>query len=288
MARTVVRLADQSWTEAYAQLLADEDTLTAVAAAYSIADQAAVSEAIIAQQDQAVAQADSALVLAASEAAAQASAQASAATVANATAQPLTVNGGPLTITGEAPSGSNVSNLTVSAPITIGYSISNITANGTVWTVTTTAPSGLAANASVTISGVTPTAYDGNWTVASASTTTAPYTFTITSTTNPGPAGFGGTAATVPAAASISSITASGSAWTVTTTAASGLAINREVTISGATQTGYDGTWTVAMLPRPPRRTPSPSPPRLLRALLVSAAPSLSRTVSRSTATEAQ
>jgi hypothetical protein len=193
--------ADQSAQDvAQAQLQADMDTETAVAAAYNVAQQAALSDAITAKQDQAVAQADSALVQAASTQAQEASAL-TAATIASATAtaQPLTVNGGPLTITGEAPTGNNVTNLTVSAPITIGYSISNLNANGTAWTVTTTAASGLAAGDPVTISGVTPAAYNGTWTVASAATTTAPYSFTITSTTNPGPAGFGGTAAAVPA-----------------------------------------------------------------------------------------
>ncbi len=199
------QMAHDNVDQAYAQWQADLDTETAIAAAYNVAEQAATSDAITAKQDQAVAQADSALVQAASAASSQASAQTQAsaqasAAEATATAQPLTVNGGPLTITGEAPSGSNVTNLTVSAPITMGYmgySISNIAANGNLWTVTTTAASGLATSDSVTISGVTPTEYDGTWTVASASTTTAPYTFTIASTINPGPAGYGGTAAAV-------------------------------------------------------------------------------------------
>jgi hypothetical protein len=194
---------DQSAQDvAYARLLADQDEVTAVAAAYGVAAQDAGSEAIIAAQDQAVAQADSALVLAASETSSvQASGQTVAASVANATAAPLTVNGGPLTITGEAPTGSNMTNLTVSTPITLGYSIASIAANanGSAWTVTTTAASGLAAGESVTISSATQPAYDGTWKVASASTVTAPYTFTISSKLNPGPAGYGGTAAPVAA-----------------------------------------------------------------------------------------
>ena len=51
--------------QSYAQWQADLDSATAVAAAYDVAEQAYTSEAITAEQDQAVAQADSALVQAA-------------------------------------------------------------------------------------------------------------------------------------------------------------------------------------------------------------------------------
>ena len=205
--------AHDSVDQSYAQWQADLDSATAVAAAYDVAEQAYSSEAITAEQDQAVAQADSALVQAAASAqSGSSSGSQSSSPQSTATTDPLTVNGGPLTITGEAPSGSTVTNLTVSAPITLGNSISGISANGTNWTVTTTAASGLAQGQSVTISGVTPAAYDGTWTVTGTATTSAPYTFTIASTANPGPAGSGGTAAAIPAGITLDG---NGSAMTV-------------------------------------------------------------------------
>ena len=207
-------------TQAYAQLLADQDTETAIAAAYNVAQQAAISEQVVAQQDQAVAQADSALVQAASEASAQ-----------NAQSErpgerpgnrgrhrqrhgaPLNVSG-PLTMTGEAPSGTSVTNLTVSAPITIGSSVLSITANGSTWTITTATASGFSAGQQVTLSGVTPTTYDGTWTVNSAPTGAAPDTFSIASTTNPAP-GSGGNVAAAPAG----SVTVDGNGSPVTVSA---------------------------------------------------------------------
>ena len=119
--------------QAYAQLQADGDTETAVAAAYNVAQQAGASEEIIALQDEAVAQADSALFQAASaQAQAQGSAQqtaqaSSAAVAATATAQPLSVTGS-LTITGEAPqSGNSNISLAISAPITVSTASGNTT-----------------------------------------------------------------------------------------------------------------------------------------------------------------
>ena len=187
----------QDQAQAYAQWQADLDTETAVAAAFNVAEQAATSESITAQQDEAVAQADSALV----QAAAIQQAQTSGA-IATATAQPLNVNGGPLTITGEPPSGTSATNLTISSPISLGYSISSITANGSAWTITTSAATGFTQGQSVTISGVTPAAYDGTWTVQNAPTPTAPDTFTIAATANPGSTS-GGSVAAVLAGATI-------------------------------------------------------------------------------------
>jgi hypothetical protein len=63
--------------------------------------------------------------------------------------------------------------------------ISSITSTATVWTVTTATPHGFAAAGNVYMSGNTPAAYNGTFTVATVPNST---TFTINNTTNPGAA----------------------------------------------------------------------------------------------------
>jgi hypothetical protein len=63
--------------------------------------------------------------------------------------------------------------------------IVSITSTATAWTVTTTNPHGFAVNNNVFISGATPAAYNGTFTVASVPTSTS---FTVTNSSNPGTA----------------------------------------------------------------------------------------------------
>jgi hypothetical protein len=185
--QTALAAAQSAQTQADAQLLADQDTETAVAAAYNVAQQGAASEAISAQQDQAIAQADSALVLAAS---ALSSALTSAsATAATATAQPLSVTG-PLTVTGEAPqSGSGTTGLAISAPITVNTATGvtapagvTLNGNGNSLTVSAnvTAPGPIALSAPASAAG------GGELSVSSGATIQSNAAITLSATGNQG------------------------------------------------------------------------------------------------------
>jgi len=97
-----------------------------------------------------------------------------------------------------------------SATIPIG----GITTNGTTWTVTTSAAHGFVNGASVTIAGVTPSGYNGSFTIASIGSTT----FTITNATQPVPVTVAGTATATMGAISFAPVIASSlGSFTITT-----------------------------------------------------------------------
>lgn len=79
--------------------------------------------------------------------------------------------------------------LNISGAIRPKINISSITSNATDFTVTTSAAHNLSATDSIEIEGVTPSAYNNTWVVASVGSSTE---FTVTSAANPG-AGSGGT-----------------------------------------------------------------------------------------------
>ncbi len=115
-------------------------------------------------------------------------------------------------------------------------------ANGVV-TVTTLAATDLQVGSTVNISGMTPAAYNGTFTVTAVPTST---TFTYALTSNPNTATAFGTASVFDTAAS----TITAASWangvvTMTTAAANGLQVGSTVTISGMTPAAYNGTFTV-------------------------------------------
>ena len=109
---------------------------------------------------------------------------------------------------------------------------------GATWTsgthiakITVSTTSGLSVGSSVTVAGVTPTGYNGTFTVTAVSSTTFSYSLS----TNPGTYTSGGTAA-----------------WgliTITTTTAHNLQVDQQVVIGGVGVTGYNGTFTVLSTP---------------------------------------
>ena len=139
--------------------------------------------------------------------------------------------------------GSTQTALENSGRIALGMiSVSSITASGVDATVTTTANHGFAAGWSVTISGASPSTYNGIFLIASVPSTT---TFTVT---------LGATPATTPATKSLSadgvavtSITQSGTTATVTQTA-HGRSVGSSVKISGASDPYYNGTFTITAI----------------------------------------
>jgi cyclophilin family peptidyl-prolyl cis-trans isomerase len=121
-------------------------------------------------------------------------------------------------------------------------SISKISEVGTTVTVTTTDPIRFATNQSLTISGVTPSGYDGSFKV----TVTGPNTFTYTAASGLGTATLSSATAALPSVG-ISSISESGTTVTVTTANAVPFTNGESVTISGVTPSGYNGTFTVTV-----------------------------------------
>jgi hypothetical protein len=170
--------------------------------------------------------------------------------------------------------------LTVPANIATG----GIATNSTAWTVTHSAGYTFPVGAQVTLSGLTPSAYNGTYTVASSTATT----FTISNTANPGAVTVAGAATVgtisvghvlsgpgITAGTRISSqatgttggigtynlaasqvtniatggITTNGTLWTVTHTSGDQFTAGTSVTLSGLTPTAYNGTYTVNTSP---------------------------------------
>jgi len=137
-------------------------------------------------------------------------------------------------------SSANISNITLSNPAT-----------GTA-TVTTSGAHGFSVNTSVTISGASPTTYNGVYTIASVPTTT---TFTITGVTVTPPTPATGTyqvqaaSASGIAISSMSRTTAGTNTETVTvnTSTNHGFTDGASITITGATPSRYNGTYTITV-----------------------------------------
>jgi type IV pilus assembly protein PilY1 len=133
-----------------------------------------------------------------------------------------------------------------------GKNINSIARTGTSALVTTQNNHGFAVNDQVTISGSNTTEYNGTFTVVTVpSTTTFTYTITVGPTT---PATTSTTMKADPGTVlSIASITRSGTTATVTTTtdptaAPASFANGDNITISGATQTEYNGTFAISSI----------------------------------------
>src|SRR5262249_22143687 len=118
------------------------------------------------------------------------------------------------------------------AAVTIAASPTGANENGFLVTITTTAAAGLAAGASVTISGVGVSAYNGPFPVVAAPTST---TFTYIAGASGLAASGGGTAASATA--------------TIQTTSAHGFVAGQLVTTAGIGVAGYNGTFTITGVP---------------------------------------
>ncbi|MFC6518396.1 hypothetical protein ACFQAT_00190 [Undibacterium arcticum] len=125
-----------------------------------------------------------------------------------------------------------------------GVSVSTITRSGTTATVTTARNHGFANGASVTISGATQTEYNGTFTITWISNTS----FSYPVAENPPSPATGNYTATIPGNPQlIASIIRSGTTATVTLNN-HGYANGQTVTITGATQAQYNGTFSITMI----------------------------------------
>ena len=128
----------------------------------------------------------------------------------------------------------NVTNASASIAATVSSS-ATATETGTTATITTTSSLGLQIGESVTITGMSKSAYNNTFVVKTVPNST---TFTITATTGTGSA-TGGTV-------TLYGISESGSTVTVNTAAQAALVANEPVTLSGVSINGYNGLWKVA------------------------------------------
>ena len=141
---------------------------------------------------------------------------------------------------------------TISGAVT-SKTISSITRSGTTATLTTSTAHGLITGAVVVISGATSSVYNGTYTI----TVTGSTTFTYVMASDPG-----GSASVVGSyvvtnfiyaditnttAYQISSITRSGTTATLTTSTAHGLVTGSSITVSGASPSQYNGTYTITV-----------------------------------------
>jgi hypothetical protein len=131
-------------------------------------------------------------------------------------------------------------------------SITNITEDASgICTVTFPVAHGLVANQKITVSNVTPSAYNGIFTILSVPT---PTTLTYINTTFGLGTGTGASAAValgsfVQIAGGTSGASESGNTCTITTTTVHGLSVGSVVNIVGVTASGYNGTFTVSGTP---------------------------------------
>ena len=140
------------------------------------------------------------------------------------------------TVTG-TPATPATGTITVSAT----QSVSGITLAAGTATVTTASAHGFTTGQSVTIAGATQTEYNGTFKI----TVTGASTFTYTVTGTPATPATG--TITVSAAQSVSSIAVSASTATVTTATPHGFTTGQSVTIGGANQAEYNGTFKIVV-----------------------------------------
>jgi hypothetical protein len=122
------------------------------------------------------------------------------------------------------------------APTDVPQVMQTITHVGTLATVTTAEPHGLVSGNLITVSGVTPAAYNGNFKITVLDATQFTYTMASTPSTN---ATANGTAY------SITSITNTGTGALVTTAADHNLYTGNIVVVTGATPSAYNGTYAI-------------------------------------------
>lgn len=132
---------------------------------------------------------------------------------------------------------------------TAGQTISSISITNQTATVTTSGAHGLAVGTAVTLSGVTPSTYNGSYVIATVPSTT---TFTLAYPASNTPA----SNATVVGSytyysgsvtgQTVSSGSASGAVATLITSAAHNLQVGNTVVVAGATPTAYNGTYAVS------------------------------------------
>lgn len=133
--------------------------------------------------------------------------------------------------------------ITATLPATSPIAISSITRSGT--TVTVNAPNTYANGQQVSISGATPTAYNGTWTITCSGSCNPSFTFPIVE----GPAAptsLGTLTATGASAQSILSMSRTGT--TVTLTVKNSVSPATSGTISSVTPSDYNGTYTFASI----------------------------------------
>jgi hypothetical protein len=125
--------------------------------------------------------------------------------------------------------------------------IFSATESGTTVTVTTTAPHAFSVGQTVVIAGLSPSGYDGTFSITGVTGTTFTYTAGSSGLAN---ATGSGTAAVVLAnpAFAIANATETGTTATITTTVPTGFVTGELVTITGMTPTGYNGTFAITVV----------------------------------------
>src|SRR5262249_46799671 len=119
----------------------------------------------------------------------------------------------------------------VTAATFTANTVTNATWASNVATITTSAAHALTVGQSVAVAGITPSGYNGTFTITSVPTST---TFTYALTTNPGTYTSGGTA---------------GGIVSATTSAAHNLTAGQTVSIGGVAPAAYNGTFVVLSVP---------------------------------------
>jgi subtilisin-like proprotein convertase family protein len=142
---------------------------------------------------------------------------------------------------------------TISVLRALEVPVASLTSTGTTATVTTTAAHGYNVGDRVIIAGASPAAYDGTFTITGVPTSTtftytvvpglAPATGTITADELPIRQLVNLSGQTTPFA--VQSITRVGTTATVTTSGPNGFVSGDQVMIAGASDAGYDGTFTI-------------------------------------------
>ena len=127
--------------------------------------------------------------------------------------------------------GTNWTNI---ASTDIAKQINTITHVGTLATATTATAHGLVTGNSITISGITPNAYNGTYRITVLNATQFTYVMATTPATNSTSNG---------TAYAITSITSSGNGATVTTASAHNLFTGNTITVIGCTPSAYNGTF---------------------------------------------
>lgn len=130
--------------------------------------------------------------------------------------------------------------ITGEQPVSANLTVSSITRSGTVATTTTSTAHGLIVGQSVVVSGATQTDYNGTFLVTAINSSTV-FTYTVANSPTTPATG------TITAVYGVGSITRSLTVATVTTPSPHRLAANASVTIAGASQTDYNGTFTVTV-----------------------------------------
>jgi hypothetical protein len=137
--------------------------------------------------------------------------------------------------------------ITVSDPDTF-MTVAAANESGTTVTITTTDANSFTIGETVVIAGITPSGYDGSFTITGTPTST---TFTYTAASGLGSATLSGATAAISVsnpANAIAAVSETGTTVTITTSQPSGFVTGENVIIAGMTPSGYNGTFAITVV----------------------------------------